>query len=66
LPWLPLRLLSPFSPFLRELLEMRYLWREPLRLGNKKLIGLIGDEPHTPLDQAVGAAIAALGRRHDQ
>ena len=61
-PWLPFRVLSPFSPFLREVLEMRHLWREPLRLDNGKLIGLIGDEPHTPLDQAVGAAIAALGR----
>ncbi|QGM44651.1 NAD-dependent epimerase/dehydratase family protein [Methylocystis heyeri] len=62
LPWLPFRLLSPLSPFLRELLEMRYLWLEPLRLNNGKLVGLIGDEPHTPLDQAVEAAVAALGR----
>lgn len=61
--WLPLRLLSPVSPFLREVLEMRHLWREPLRLANSKLVGLIGEEPHTPLDDAVDAAIAALGRR---
>jgi nucleoside-diphosphate-sugar epimerase len=61
-PWLPFRILSPVSPFLRELLEMRYLWRTPLRLNNMKLVGLIGDEPHTSLDQAVGAAVTALRR----
>ena len=60
--WLPFRLLSPFSPFLREVLEMRYLWHEPLRLASDRLHGLIGEEPHTPLDEAVGTAVAALGR----
>lgn len=60
-PWPLLQLASPFSPFLRELLEMRYLWRTPLQLDNRKLLGLIGSEPHTPLDTAVAASLASLG-----
>ena len=30
-PWWVMRLASPFVITLRELLEMRYLWREPVR-----------------------------------
>lgn len=53
LPWIWLRLAAPFNAFLREIIEMRYLWRIPLRLDNSKLVALIGQEPHTPLDEAV-------------
>jgi nucleoside-diphosphate-sugar epimerase len=56
-----LYLAAPFSPTLREIIEMRYLWREPLRLDNRKLRTLIGAEPHTPLDDAVRTSLAALG-----
>jgi nucleoside-diphosphate-sugar epimerase len=55
--WWPLVLLSPFNTFMREVLEMRYLWERPLRLDNRKLVAFLGHEPHTPLDQAVRAAI---------
>ena len=34
------------------MLEMRYLWKKPLRFDNAKLVSLLGVEPHTPLDQA--------------
>ena len=44
-PWLLFRLSSPFSAFLHELLEMRCLWRTPVKLDNRKLVALIGDEP---------------------
>ena len=60
-PWLAVRLLTPFVPLLREVEEVRYLWDVPLRLDNSKLIALIGDEPHTPLDQAVRASLLELG-----
>ena len=60
-PWLLLSLGAPFSPFLRELLEMRYLWRTPLRLDNRKLLATLGHEPHTPLDEAVVATLASFG-----
>jgi len=40
---------------------MRYLWQTPHTLANAKLTALIGPEPHTPLPQAVAAALADLG-----
>ena len=60
-PWPVVYLASPFVALFRELLEMRYLWRVPLRLDNAKLISLLGGEPHTPLDQAVRDSLAVLG-----
>lgn len=61
LPWPILRLASPFVPAWAALLEMRYLWQTPHALANAKLRALIGPEPHTPLPQAVAAALADLG-----
>jgi nucleoside-diphosphate-sugar epimerase len=60
-PWPLLPLLAPFSTFLRELREMRYLWRTNIRLDNRKLVATLGAEPHTGLDQAVRDTLAALG-----
>lgn len=60
-PWTLVALLRPFSGLMRELHEMRYLWREPLRLDNRKLLALLGTEPHTPLDDAVAQCLAELG-----
>lgn len=52
-PWFVFYLGAPFVRFLREAIEMLWLWRHPLRLDNSKLERLIGPEPHTPLDAAV-------------
>ena len=60
-----LYLAAPFSTLFREMIEMRYLWRVPLRLDNRKLEALIGPEPHTPLDDAVRASLEGLGCLHD-
>ena len=60
-PWRMSMLASPFVPFLRELREMRYLWRTPLRMSNARLVATLGTEPHTPLDEAVRATLADLG-----
>ena len=49
-PWALFMLAAPFVTFLRELKEMRYLWREPLLMDNAKLVALLGAEPHTPGD----------------
>jgi len=59
-PWPLLYLAAPFVRLFRELIEMRYLWRQPLRLDNRKLVALIGAEPHTPLDQALRATLIGL------
>ena len=56
-----LYLAAPFNRTFREMIEMRYLWREPLRLDNRKLEALIGPEPHTPLDDAVLQSLVGLG-----
>jgi nucleoside-diphosphate-sugar epimerase len=53
LPWALLRFAVPFSRFFREIIEIQYLWRIPMRLDNSKLVALIGQEPHTPFGEAV-------------
>jgi nucleoside-diphosphate-sugar epimerase len=41
--------------------EMRYLWREPVRMDNARLIAALGQEPHTPSDEALEATLVGLG-----
>lgn len=53
LPWWLFRLASPFSETLRELYATRPLWRTPIELDNARLVRLLGNEPHTPLQTAV-------------
>jgi nucleoside-diphosphate-sugar epimerase len=60
-PWWLVRLATPFNETLRELWEMRYLWRQPVRLDNRKLVDVLGAEPHTPLDVAVERTLEGLG-----
>ncbi len=59
--WGLLWLLQPFVPVFRELMEMRYLWKTPVRMDNGKLVALLGEEPRTPIDEAVRATLASLG-----
>jgi len=56
-----MRPLSPFVPLFRELLEMRYLWKVPIRMDNAHLKTALGSEPHTPLDIAVRDTLVGLG-----
>lgn len=58
--WPSIFLAAPFVGFLRELIEMRWVWSEPVRLANARLEALIGPEPHTPLAVAVAASLAPL------
>ncbi|MDO1528228.1 NAD(P)H-binding protein [Fulvimonas sp. R45] len=60
-PWWMTRLAAPFVVLMRELGEMRYLWREPLQLDNRRLVAWLGAEPHTPLRQAVETTLRGLG-----
>ncbi|SEP22173.1 Nucleoside-diphosphate-sugar epimerase [Methylobacterium sp. ap11] len=59
-PWFLLPLAAPFWPLAREIGEMRYLWREPLRMDNAGLVAFLGAEPHTPLDRAVRETLVGL------
>jgi nucleoside-diphosphate-sugar epimerase len=60
-PWWMMRLASPFVATLREMQELRYLWRTEVRLDNHKLIEFLGHEPHTPLDEAMDLTLEGLG-----
>ena len=60
--WLPVYLGAPFVTFLREVIEMRYLWTSPLRLDNARLVAVLGQEPHTALDRAVSETYHAVHR----
>lgn len=55
--WPQIYFLGLFVTFFRELIEMRWVWREPVRLANDKLEALIGPEPRTPLATAVAVSI---------
>jgi nucleoside-diphosphate-sugar epimerase len=60
-PWPLVSALSPFVTLCREMQEMRYLWRAPLRLDNSRLLQMLRDEPHTPLDEAVRNTLIGIG-----
>jgi nucleoside-diphosphate-sugar epimerase len=60
-PWWLLSLASPFVTTFREMREMRYLWRESIRMDNSRLMAVLGKEPHTPLDEAVEATLIGQG-----
>ena len=61
LPWWAIYLAAPFVETFREMLEMRYLWKKPLRLDNRKLVAFLGAEPHTPTDLALYQSLAGIG-----
>ncbi|MBT9292503.1 NAD-dependent epimerase/dehydratase family protein [Prosthecodimorpha staleyi] len=60
-PWWMMRLLAPFGGFPKEVLEIEPVWKHPMRLDNRRLVSLLGVEPHTALDQAVAATLADMG-----
>ncbi|NLS04523.1 NAD(P)H-binding protein [Rhizobium sp. P32RR-XVIII] len=60
-PWWIVPLAAPFVRLMREVNEMRYLWREPLRMANDRLVAELGYEPQTPIDEAVGTSLISLG-----
>ena len=60
-PWWMVPLAAPFVPFMRELREMSYLWDVPLEMRNDRLVAVLGEEPHTPIDEAVRASLVSIG-----
>ncbi len=62
-PWPVIRIGALFVPMWREILIMRYLWLRPHRLTGTRLQSVIGSVPHTPLDEAVFAALGELDLR---
>lgn len=61
LPWAIIRLVAPFVPSWRAMVDMRYLWQRPHRLDDNALCTLIGPPPATPLVQALRQSLIDLG-----
>ena len=61
LPWPLLQALALFSPTMRSLCGLRYLWTRPHALDNSRLTALIGAEPHTDYATALQQALRDLG-----
>ncbi len=61
-PWPMVHALAPFNETFREMREMIYLWRRPLRLLDGKLRGFLGTVPETPIEEALRATLRGLGR----
>ncbi|PFH09808.1 nucleoside-diphosphate-sugar epimerase [Collimonas sp. PA-H2] len=59
-PWWLMPALGLFLPLMRELSEVAYLWRQPLRMDNRRLLKVLGSEPHTAWDQAVQSTLAGM------
>ncbi len=59
--WWIVPLAAPFVPFMRELREMSYLWDVPLQMRNDRLLAVLGEEPHTPIDEAIRASLMSIG-----
>ena len=60
LPWIAVKAMAPFNETMREMLEMRYLWDEPVLLDNGKLKARLGEEPRTPIVEALRSALAGM------
>lgn len=60
-PWFLVWLCSPFVPLFRELIEMRYLWKQAVRLDNAALVDILGGEPQTPIDEAIRTTLESTG-----
>jgi hypothetical protein len=37
------------------------MWKTPVKLDTTRLLSVLGEEPHTPLDVAVRASLEGLG-----
>jgi nucleoside-diphosphate-sugar epimerase len=61
MPWPLLRIGGLVVPMLRELSRMAYLWSVPHRLDGARLAQRVGPLPATPIDDAMAAALQALG-----
>ena len=60
--WWPLRLIAPFVPYMKGVLEMRYLWSMPHRIDPTAFDARLPTFTHTPVAQALAqtAPVRAL------
>ena len=60
-PWWLMRLLAPFGGFPAAVRDVEPYWRHPVRMDNRRLIELLGAEPHTPVETALRDTLHAMG-----
>jgi hypothetical protein len=60
-PWFAVFLLAPFVETFREMIEVRWVWNQPMEFVNDKLVAFLGEEPQTPLDVALRETLRGLG-----
>ncbi|WP_299615412.1 NAD-dependent epimerase/dehydratase family protein [uncultured Tateyamaria sp.] len=58
LPWFALRVMALWSPLMREVLEMKYLWFRPHAVDGSKLRAALPEFRPTPVQEAIGNSIA--------
>ncbi len=58
-----LRVLGLFNPFLREVVEMHYLWTTPVKLDDTRLRQLLPNLHKTPYTEGIRATIDAMRTR---
>jgi nucleoside-diphosphate-sugar epimerase len=57
LPWVLLRLVALFSPLIREVMEMKYLYESTVLIKGPRFHALLPDFVATPTDQAIAETI---------
>lgn len=55
-----MHVLTPFGGFLREASALAPYWRHSVRPDNQGLTDLLGEEPRTPLDDAMVATLQSM------
>jgi hypothetical protein len=65
-PWWMTALIAPFNETLRELRKMRYLWKTPIQLDDRKLVAFLGGKPYTRIDDAIRTTLTAMGSMPEQ
>jgi nucleoside-diphosphate-sugar epimerase len=58
-----LRVLGLFNPFLREVVEMHYLWITPVKLDDARLRQLLPNLHKTPYTEGIRATIDVMRNR---
>lgn len=62
-PWLMLSAVGLAVPLMRELVKMRYLWDNPMRLADPRLDAILGPDFGTPFEVAVAATVEKFFER---
>jgi nucleoside-diphosphate-sugar epimerase len=64
--WWMTAALAPFMETLREVRKMRYLWKSPVQLDDRKLVTFLGEKPYTPIDDALRTTLTGIGCMQSQ